>query len=73
MDLIMETTFGKDWGTLFDLKCAHTNKPDFFRNDKQFFHTIDFDKPNFKQIEITDASQLEHTEEYLEGNAFMVH
>ena len=48
MDLIMETTFGKDWGVLFDLKCAHAQKPNFFRDEKQYFHTIDFNIPNFK-------------------------
>lgn len=73
MDLIMETTFGADWGTLFDLKCAHCSKPNFFLDDKQFFHTIDFNIPNFKSKEIRDSSLLKSSEEYLEGNAFMVH
>jgi hypothetical protein len=58
MDLIMETTFGKGWESLFDLKCAATNKPKFFQDSSQYFHTIDFDVPNFKSEEIRDPTHL---------------
>lgn len=58
MDLIMDTTFGKGWESLFDLKCAAANKPKFFQDNSQYFHTIDFDVPNFKREEIRDPTQL---------------
>jgi len=54
----METTFGKGWESLFDLKCAATNKPKFFQDSSQYFHTIDFDVPNFKSEEIRDPTHL---------------
>ena len=50
----METTFGEDWATLFDLKCAHCNKPNFFQDEMQYFHTIDFNVPNFKSQLVKD-------------------
>lgn len=73
MDLIMETTFGKGWETLFDLKCAACAKPRFFTDPTHYFHTIDFDIPNFKFEEIRDPLKLTSEHDYLEGNAFMVH
>ena len=73
MDLIMETTFGKGWELLFDLKCAACAKPKFFQDRTRYFHTIDFDMPNFKFEEIRDPKLLTDKCDYLEGNAFQVH
>ena len=58
MDLIMETTLGKGWESLFDLKWAAANKPKFFQEQTQYFHSIDFDVPNFKSKEIRDPKEL---------------
>lgn len=69
----METTFGKGWELLFDLKCAACAKPKFFQDPTHYFHTIDFEIPNFKCEEIRDPLLLTDKCDYLEGNAFQVH
>ena len=72
MDLIMETTLGENWKSLFDFQLAYCCKPSFFFN-KTPFYSIDEKASNMKGPAIEDASQLEMGNVYLQGNGLMLH
>lgn len=57
-ELIMKTTFGDDWKTLFDLVCCKSMKPKFFNDTSHPFFEIDDSAANLKGLPITDGKLL---------------
>ena len=57
-ELIMSTTFGKDWMSLFDLVCSKCCKPRFFNDRSVPFYEVDEKSATLMGASISDISGL---------------
>ena len=73
MNLIMSCSLGPNWDQLFDLRFAFCQKPGFFYNPNQPYYSVDKSAKNLKDSDpITDGTNLQLSNTYIEGNANLV-